>query len=78
MHALTVRLPEGLYRTAKGLAEKEGISLNRHIQEAIAEKSRQATERQLREAYEILADDAEGSDVEGLLAAQAEALSHGG
>lgn len=73
-HALTVRLPDPVYRAAKSMATRRGISLNRLVQEAIAEKAATSMSERLREAYELLAASPEGVDVEGLFAIQAEAL----
>jgi predicted HicB family RNase H-like nuclease len=38
-HALTVRLPDQVYRAARNMADRRGISINRLVQEAIAEKA---------------------------------------
>jgi len=73
-HALTIRLPEPLYQAARRLAESRGVSVNRLVQEAIAELSRHSTSERLSAAYDILAEDRETYDVEKLLAVQAEAL----
>ncbi len=56
------------------MAEKEGKSLNRLIQDALIEKAGESTEARLRQAYSILGEDVEGSDVEPLLAVQVEAM----
>ncbi len=74
MHALTLRLPDPVYQAAKQLAAREGLSLNKLIQEAISERARHSTDQRLRDAYAILAEDAEEADVEKFLAVQAEAL----
>ena len=73
-HALTVRLPEGVYRAARNMADRQGISLNRLVQEAIAEKAEKSVEERLQQAYDLLAEDSAGEEVEGFLAIQAEAL----
>jgi hypothetical protein len=73
-HALTVRLPEGVYRAARSMADQRGISLNRLVQEALAEKAEKSLEERLHRAYDLLAEDAAGEDVESLFAMQAEAL----
>jgi predicted transcriptional regulator len=74
MHALTVRLSDKTYQAAKRLAAQEGLSINRLIQQAIAEKAGRSVEGRLSAAYEIMGEDAEGADVEGFLAVQAEAM----
>ena len=73
-HALTLRLPETAYRTAKKLAKIEGISVNAVLQVAIEEKARRSASKRLSAAYERLAGDETESGVEPLLAAQVEAL----
>jgi hypothetical protein len=72
-HALTVRLPGPIYRTAKRLARAEGVSVNALVSAAIADKARRAAAKRLSRAYDRLAEDAE-ADVESLLEAQVEAL----
>lgn len=73
-HALTVRLPETVYRAARSMADRQGISLNRLVQEAIAEKAEKSVEERLQQAYDLLAADAEEADVEKYFAIQAEVL----
>lgn len=73
-HALTVRLPDQVYRAARNMADRRGISINRLVQEAIAEKAEKSVEERLSRAYDILAQDAAEADVESLFAIQAEAL----
>lgn len=76
-HTLTVRLPDTLYRAARNMADRRGISLNRLVQEALAEKAEQALRERLERAYDVLAEDAEQADVEKYVAVQAEALLDG-
>lgn len=73
-HALTIRLPNSLYQAAKRMADRSGISINRLVQEALAEKAEESLKHRLRKAYDLLAEDAEEADVESLLAVQAEVL----
>jgi hypothetical protein len=73
-HALTVRLPDPVYRAARNMADRRGISINRLVQEAIAEKAEKALEERSRRAYDVLAEDAAEADVENSFAIQAEAL----
>jgi hypothetical protein len=73
-HALTVRLPGSIYRTAKRLARAEGVSINALVSAAIADKARQAAARRLSRAYDLLGEDMAEAGVEGLLEAQVEAL----
>jgi hypothetical protein len=74
MHAITVRLQDTVYSSARQLAEKEGLSLEQLIEEAIAERTTRPSDATLQQAYEILAEDAETAEVEGLMAVQAETL----
>lgn len=73
-HALTVRLPEPVYRAARNMADRRGISMNRLVQEAIAEKAEKSVEERLMRAYDMLAEDLTEADVENSFAIQAEAL----
>lgn len=75
-HSLTIRLPEPVYKAAKKIAIREGVSLNRLISRALAEHARQSLERRLEAAYEELAAD-KSSDAEDLFAVQAEGLLDG-
>jgi hypothetical protein len=76
-HSLTVRIPDSVYRAAKKLAEREGVSLNRLVIQALGEKARQSIERRLADAYEVLGHDEAEVDVETFLGVQAEALLDG-
>ncbi len=76
-HALTVRMPDQVYRAAKSMARRRGISMNKLVQEALAEKAERASQDRLKRAYDLLAEDAEEADVEQFVAVQAEALLDG-
>lgn len=73
-HALTVRLPDSVYRAARNMADRRGISMNRLVQEAIAEIAEKSMEERLSRAYDILAEDSAETDIERSFAIQAEAL----
>jgi len=73
-HALTVRLPDQIYRAARNMADRRGISLNRLVQEAIAEKAKTSLEERLSQAYDVLAGESPEADIENFFAIQAEAL----
>lgn len=73
-HALTVRLPEHVYQAARNMADNRGISINRLVQEAIAEKADETVEERLRRAYDLLAEDPMGTNIESVFAIQAEAI----
>lgn len=76
-HALTIRLPDSVYQAAKKLATRQGISLNRLVQDAISEKAVESLEKRLSRAYDLLAEDADEADVDRTFAVQAEALLDG-
>ena len=76
-HSLTIRIPDSVYRAARRLAEREGVSLNRLVIQALGEKARQSIERRLADAYEVLGQDEAEADVETFLGVQAEALLDG-
>lgn len=73
-HALTVRLPGSIYRTAKRLARAEGVSINALVSAAITDKARRSAAKRLSRAYDLLGEDAAEANVESLLEAQVEAL----
>jgi len=54
----------------------EGISINRLVQEAIAEKAEKSVEESLSRAYDMLAADSPetGGEIENLFAIQVEAI----
>lgn len=76
-HSLTIRIPDSVYRAARKLAEREGVSLNRLVIQALGERARQSVERRLAEAYEVLGQDEAEAEVETFLGVQAEALLDG-
>ena len=73
-HSLTVRIPESIYRAARRLAEREGVSLNKLITDALADRAKRSTAKRLERAYEEVGRDIEESDVERFISVQAEAL----
>ena len=73
-HALTVRLPEDVYQAARNMADRRRISMNRLVQEALAEKAERSVEERLSSAYDMLAEDSAEADVESSFAIQVEAL----
>ncbi len=76
-HELKVSLPQTVYEAASQIAAEQGVSLEQLAREAIASKAARPAERGLTEAYELLADDAEETNVEIFLEAQTEALLNG-
>ena len=73
-HVLKVSLPETVYEAASHLAAAQGVSLEQLAREAIASRASMLVEMDLSEAYDLLADDAEETNVEIFLEAQTEAL----
>jgi len=73
---LTLRLPAGLYRTAKRLAMRRGVSINKLAQEGIERLADQEMAVKMRVAYEDLSADHD-SNVERFLPAQAEVIDRG-
>ena len=76
-HALTLRLPDRIYRAARNMAGRQGISINRLVRQAIVEKAGTSVKDRLTRAYELLADDPAEASVEDALAVQAEAILRG-
>jgi hypothetical protein len=76
-HALTIRLPPAVYQAAKKLATRQGISLNRLVQDALSEKAVESLGNRLSRAYAILAEDADAGDIARSFAAQTETLLEG-
>ena len=74
---LTIRLPDPVYQAARNMADRRGISINRLVQEAIAEKTERSVEQGLSRVYDLLAVDPAAADVESSFAVQAEALLGG-
>jgi hypothetical protein len=73
-HSLTIRLPDGIYRAARRLAEREGVSLNKLVADSLAERAKRSTARRLRRAYDDVGRDISEADVETFIGVQAEAL----
>lgn len=74
-HAVQVDLPTPVYETALELATARGMSLAEFACEAITEKAQSPPSKDLAEAYEVLAEDSEETNVEVFLAAQSEAIA---
>lgn len=74
-HAMTLRLPGPIYKAARRLARQRGVSLNRFVQDAIADQARRSVEARLRNAYDALSqDELAAREVESALAVQVEAI----
>lgn len=72
---LTIRLPESLLKTAKELASKRNISLNRLVRQSLEKAVQESETEQMRSAYEALGEDIEESDVELFFEAQREVVT---
>lgn len=72
--SFTVRVPGPLYEKSAALAEREGLSLNEFVRQAMEKVIRRAEEERLFEAFGDLGEDAAEADVEFALAAQSEVV----
>jgi len=75
--AMTVRLPEELYRTSSKVARRRRISLNELVKESLEAALKAERERGLYEAFGQAGEDVEGADVEFARAAQQEVVRRG-
>ncbi len=73
--AITVRLPETVYRSASEMARRNRLSLNRLIQRSVEAAVKEEEQRRLREAFTLVGRDMQESDVEFAHAAQAEVVT---
>ncbi len=76
-HRLTINLPTTIYDAAHEIASEQGVSLEQLACDAIAARAQKPPDLDLAEAYEILAEDSEATDVEIFMEAQTEALLNG-
>ncbi len=72
--ALTIRLPEELYRAGAETAKRRKVSLNRLVQESLETALRAEEDRQLYEEFTRLGRDKELTDVEYAFEAQREVV----
>ena len=75
--AMTVRLPEELYRTSSKVARRLRISLNELVKESLEAALKAEREKSLYEAFGQAGEDAAGADVEFARAAQREVVRRG-
>jgi predicted transcriptional regulator len=73
--AMTVRLPFSLYRAGRELARKRKTSLNRLLQESLSAALQEESRAKLYEAFTLVGEDVNESDVAYGLAAQAEVVA---
>jgi len=69
---LTVRLDPNLYEAATRLSKKRRLSLNALLQESLQRLLKEAEDRELYEAAELLGQSPDECDVEYAFAAQSE------
>lgn len=72
LRAFSVRIPETLYADAHRIAESRNLSVNALVSEALTRVVNQAHDSEMYEAATLLGLDAEMSNVEFALEAQAE------
>jgi hypothetical protein len=78
LRVLMIRLPSDLYEAATALASRRGISIDLLVEESVAATVRADEEYARYEAYSLLGQDAEASDVAFADYAQAEVMLHAG
>ncbi len=72
--AMTIRLPQALYRAGREMAKRRRVSLNRLVQESLQATIKTEEEQRLYDAFTLVGQDAEESSVEYAVAAQLEVL----
>ena len=77
MRQLTIRLPVRLLEDAKALARRRHTSVNELVRSLLEAGAAEEREAELARAYDLLAQDVAGSDVEPFVDAQAEVARHG-
>lgn len=71
---ISVRLPTGLHRASRALAERSGKSLNALVRDALAGLLQADEEKRFFDSFTLLGQDAEECDVEYALPAQREVM----
>ena len=71
---ITLRIPDPLYAKVKGMAKRQRRSFNSVAIEQLETLAAAERDRELRAAYDLVAADADGANVEDFAAAQREAL----
>ncbi|GBC95976.1 hypothetical protein HRbin16_01776 [bacterium HR16] len=75
--ALTVRLPEDLYRASAEVAKRRKVSLNSLVREGLNIILREERYVRMYEAFGLVGEDASMTDVEFAVDAQREVVEHG-
>ncbi len=71
---ITIRLPQALHEAAVQLAKRRRVSLSRLVQESLEAALEADEDRRLREAFDLLGQDKELTDVEYAFEAQREVV----
>lgn len=74
VQSFTVRIPKALYTASAKVAQQRHVSLNTLIQESLSAQVREQKEQMLYDAFTIVGEDEEASDVSFAFAAQAEVV----
>jgi hypothetical protein len=72
--AMTIRLPQALYKAGREMAKRRRMSLNRLVQESLQATIRTEEEQRLYDAFTLVGQDTAESSVEFAIAAQLEVL----
>jgi hypothetical protein len=72
--SVTIRLPENIYQESVKAAKAKNISFNSLTQEGLLKILREQREKDLYDAFTLVGQDAEESDVEYAIHAQAEVM----
>ena len=78
LRTFTVRLPSGLYETARAMARRRELSLNALVRQGLEAIARAEKEAKLYEAFGLLGEDGMEADVEFALDAQREVVAREG
>jgi len=68
--ALTLRLPEDIYKEAKQIATERGESFSSFVRNVLKEKLKEERKKKLFEAFSLVAEDKEEANVEYAFEAQ--------
>lgn len=74
LRSVTIRLPENIYRESVKAAKAKNVSFNSLTQEGLLKILREQREKDLYDAFTLVGQDSEESDVEYAIHAQAEVM----
>lgn len=72
--AMTIRLPQALYRAGREMAKRRRVSLNQLVQESLQETIDEEKKQQLYHEFTLLGQDTAECDVEFAFEAQREVI----